>query len=225
MIESGDKMKYWFFGASSEYAKYIIEDLESAGHEVIKFGRHNVDYTDPEGFIESIKDQALPDRVFFNANIRDADFEYSKKIIDQKDVYDTFIGSWKIGFWFKLVLLKYLEERMKGVFIFSTSSIAYDESTFPDTILYRILRGSEQQLIFTIGGKQKDLIVAGCCVSDMSLTTKQQYAKVVSTHLLNDGFNGNHIWTVAGGTHMVKVEMDWQRHAKFMDNGWDYTKL
>ena len=62
-------MKYWFFGASSEYASYIIEDLESAGHEVIKFGRHNVDYSKPEEFINSINTNELPDRVFFNANI------------------------------------------------------------------------------------------------------------------------------------------------------------
>lgn len=218
-------MKYWFFGASSEYAKYIISDLESAGHEVIKFGRHNVDYSKPEDFIESIKNLELPDRVFFNANIQGNDFDYSKPISDQKDVYDAFINSWRVGFWFKLVLLKYLENKMKGTFVFSTSSISYDKSTFPDTILYRILRSSEQQLIFTIGGKEKGLIVAGCCVSDMNLTNKKHYAKLVSNHLLDDGFNDNHIWSIASGEYMHKVIMDWNQHIQFMDNGWYYDKL
>jgi hypothetical protein len=218
-------MKYWFFGASSEYAGYIVEDLEAAGHEVIKFGRHNVNYSKPEEFIESIKNLELPDRVFFNANIQGYDFDYTKEIIDQKETYENFIASWKIGFWFKLVLLKNLEKRMKGVFIFSTSAIAYDRSTFPDTILYRILRGSEQQLIFTIGGNSKDLTVAGCCVSDMTLTTKKKYAKIVSKHLLTDGFNENHIWTIAGGEYMHKIIMDWKQHSLFMDNGFHYDKI
>lgn len=221
-------MKYWFFGASSEYAGYIIEDLESAGHEVIKFGRHNVDYNSPEDFIKSIEGMDLPDRVFFNANIQDRDFDYSKNIIEQRDVYEKFIASWKIGFWFKLVLLKYLENKMNGVFIFSTSAIAYDKSTFPDTILYRILRGSEQQLIFTIGGKHKNLIVAGCCVSDMSLTTKKKYAKVVSNHLLTDGFNDNHIWSIGGDDDnkgLYKVIMDWKQHSVFAKNGLVYEHL
>jgi hypothetical protein len=221
-------MKYWFFGASSEYAQYVIEDLENAGHEVIKFGRHNVDYNNPEEFIDSIKTLPLPDRVFFNANIQGYDFDYSRNIIDQREVYEDFISSWKVGFWFKLVLLKYLEDKMNGVFIFSTSTIAYDNSTFPNTILYRILRGSEQQLIFTVGGKNKNLIVAGCCVSDMSLTTKKKYAKVVSKHLLNDGFNDNHIWSVVGDNddkQMYKVIMDWKQHSLFMDNGFYYDKI
>jgi hypothetical protein len=218
-------MKYWFFGASSEYAGYIIEDLEAAGHEVIKFGRHNVNYSKPEEFIESIKNLELPDRVFFNANIQGDEFDYTKDIIDQREVYENFIASWKVGFWFKLVLLKYLEKHMNGVFIFSTSAIAYDRSTFPDTILYRILRASEQQLIFTIGGKDTNLIVAGCCISDMDLTKKKKYAKIVSKHLLADGFNENHIWTIAGGEYMHKIIMDWKQHIQFMDNGLDYTKL
>jgi len=111
-------MKYWFFGASSEYAKYIIADLEAAGHEVIKFGRHNVDYSKPEEFIESIKNKELPDRIFFNANIQGADFDYTRPLIEQKDTYDNFINSWRIGFWFKLTLLKYLENKMKGTFYF-----------------------------------------------------------------------------------------------------------
>jgi len=80
-------MKYWFFGASSEYAKYIINDLEAAGHEVIKFGRHNVDYSKPDDFIESIKGQELPDRIFFNANIQGIDFDYSRPLIEQKETY------------------------------------------------------------------------------------------------------------------------------------------
>lgn len=218
-------MKYWFFGASSEYAGYIIEDLEAAGHEVIKFGRHNVNYSKPEEFIESIKNLELPDRVFFNANIQGDEFDYTKAIINQREVYENFIASWKVGFWFKLVLLKHLEKHMNGVFIFSTSAIAYDRSTFPDTILYRILRASEQQLIFTIGGKDTNLIVAGCCISDMDLTKKKKYAKIVSKHLLADGFNENHIWTIAGGEYMHKIIMDWKQHIQFMDNGLDYTKL
>ena len=218
-------MKYWFFGASSEYASYIIEDLASAGHEVIKFGRHNVDYSKPEEFINSINTNELPDRVFFNANIQSSDFDYTKPLAEQKETYNTFMHTWKVGFWFKLLLLKYLEDKMNGTFVFSTSSIAYDKSTFPDTILYRLLRGSEQQLIFTIGGKDKGLTVAGCCVSDMSLTTKKKYAKLVASHLLKDGFDDNQIWSVVKGEYMHKVVMDWQQHIEFMDNGWYYDKL
>ena len=217
-------MKYWFFGASSEYAKYIIADLEAAGHEIIKFGRHNVDYSKPEEFIESIKNKELPDRIFFNANIQGADFDYTRPLIEQKDTYDNFINSWRIGFWFKLTLLKYLENKMKGTFIFSTSTIAY-EKDFPDCILYRLLRSSEQQLIFTIGGKDKGLIVAGACISDMTQEKKQKYAKLISDHLLNDGFNNNDIWSVAGGEYMHRVIMRWKQHSKFMDQGWDYTKI
>ena len=170
-------MKYWFFGASSDYAKYIIDDLEAAGHEVTKFGRHNVDYADPVKFIESIQNIELPDRIFFNANIQGIDFDYSRPLIEQKETYDAFIDSWRIGFWFKLTLLKYLENKMKGTFIFSTSTIAY-EKDFPNCILYRILRSSEQQLIFTIGGKEKGFIVAGACISDMTQDKKQKYAKL-----------------------------------------------
>lgn len=218
-------MKYWFFGASSDYASYIIEDLTAAGHEVIKFGRHNVDYTKPEEFIEHIKGYEFPDCIFFNANIQSDDFDYSKPIIEQKVVYDRFIDTWQTGFWFKLVLLKYLQGKMRGTFIFSTSSIAYDNSTFPDTILYRMLRSSEQQLIYTMGGRDTGLVVAGCCVSNMSLTNKKTYAKLVTTHLLNDGFNENHIWSVVDGQYMYKVIMDWKQHTKFMDNGWDYSKI
>lgn len=219
-------MKYWFFGASSAYAKYIIDDLEAAGHEVIKFGRHNVDYSKPDEFIESIKGQELPDRIFFNANIQGLDFDYNKPIIDQKDAYDAFIDSWRVGFWFKLTLLKYLENKMKGTFIFSTSSIAYEkEKDFPNCILYRILRSSEQQLIFTIGGKNTGFIVAGACISDMTEEKKEKYAKLVSAHLLADGFTDNDIWSVAGGEYLHRVIMSWKQHSKFMDQGWDYTKI
>ena len=217
-------MKYWFFGASSEYAKYIIADLEHAGHEVIKFGRHNVDYSKPEEFIESIKNTELPDRIFFNANMQGTEFDYTRPLIEQKITYDNFIDLWKIGFWFKLTLLKYLENKMKGTFIFSTSTIAY-EREFPDCLLYRILRSSEQQLIFTIGGREKGFIVAGACLGNMTHEKKQQYAKLVSNHLLADGFIDNDIWSVAGGEYMHRVIMDWKQHIKFMDQGWDYTKI
>ena len=212
-------MKYWFFGASSEYASYIIEDLESAGHEVIRFGRHNVDYNKPEEFINSIDPNELPDRVFFNANIQGSDFDYTKPLAEQKETYDKFIESWTVSFWFKLSLLKYLEDKMSGTFIFSTSSIAYDKSIFPDTILYRLLRGSEQQLIFTTGGKDKKLTVAGCCVSDMSPTTKKKYAKLVADHLLKDGFDDNEIWSVVRGEYMYKMEMYFRPHT-FPKNDW-----
>ena len=205
-------MKYWFFGASSEYASYIIEDLKSAGHEVIRFGRHNVDYNKPEEFINSISTEELPDRVFFNANIQSSDFDYTKPLAEQKETYDRFIQNWTVGFWFKLSLLKYLEDKMSGTFVFSTSSIAYDRSRFPDTILYRLLRGSEQQLIFTMGGKDTGLTVAGCCVSDMSPTTKKKYAKLVSSHLLKDGFDENQIWSIVRGEYMHKMETDLRPH-------------
>jgi hypothetical protein len=39
-------MKYWFFGVSSEYASYIIEDLESAGHEVIMDWQQHIEFMD-----------------------------------------------------------------------------------------------------------------------------------------------------------------------------------
>ena len=212
-------MKYWFFGASSEYASYIIEDLKSAGHEVIRFGRHNVDYNKPEEFINSISTEELPDRVFFNANIQSSDFDYTKPLAEQKETYDRFIQNWTVGFWFKLSLLKYLEDKMSGTFVFSTSSIAYDRSRFPDTILYRLLRGSEQQLIFTMGGKGTGLTVAGCCVSDMSPTTKKKYAKLVSSHLLKDGFDENQIWSVVRGEYMHRMETDLRPHI-FTKNDW-----
>ena len=210
-------MKYWFFGASSEYASYIIEDLESAGHEVIRFGRHNVDYNKPEEFINSIDTKELPDRVFFNANIQSSDFDYTKPLAEQKETYDRFIETWSVGFWFKSLLLKYLEDKMIGTFVFSTSSIAYDRSKFPDTILYRVLRGSEQQLIFTTGGKDKGLTVAGCCVSNMSAATKKKYAKLVAGHLLKDAFDDNEIWSVVDGEYMHKLG---QPYNTFTKNNW-----
>lgn len=216
-------MKYWFFGSSSLYAKYIITELENAGHTVIKFGRHNVDYTDPNKFLDSIDLNNLPDRIFFNANIQSAELDYTKNLSDQKETFDKFVESWKIGFWFKLSLLKYLENKMKGTFVFSTSTIMFDRLNFKECILYKILRSSEQQLIYSIGGKDKDFIVAGCCVSNMNDSNKKDYAKFVSNHLLTDGFNDNAIWTIADGKKVMhKMLLDWPTHIKFMNNGWNY---
>jgi len=215
-------MKYWIFGSSSIYAKYLITDLELAGHTVIKYGRHNVDYKNPAEFIRNINLSELPDRIFFNANIQEKDFDYSIDIIDQKQTFDEFIENWKLGFWFKLCLLKYLEGKMKGVFIFSTSTIAFDRLKFKDCILYKILRSSEQQLIQSIGGTETGLVVAGCCVSDMNNKNKKTYAKLISEHLLADGFNDNAIWTVVDSNRMHKMLFDWGTHMQFMEKGWNY---
>lgn len=215
-------MNFWIFGCSSTYAQYIIENIKDANHSITTFSKDVVNYDNPEGFIESIKNIELPDIIFFNANIQSDDFNYEQPIIDQKETFNCFINTWKKGFWFKLCLLKYLENKMKGTFVFSTSSIPYDKLTYSDCILYRILRSSEQQLIYSIGGKDTGLTVAGCCVSDMNETNKKTYAKLVSDHLINKKFNDNNIWSIVGGQYMHKMIMSWEDHKTFIDKGWEY---
>jgi hypothetical protein len=207
---------WWVFGNTSEYAKHIIGHLTSHGHEIVEtFNRSNTDYSDPASFLEKIKNKTLPDRIFFNANIQHPDFDYNTLIIDQKDLYDEWVANWQLGFWFKLNLVKYLEHKMKGVFIFSSSSIALEQQQHRDCILYRILRASEQQLMYSIGGSQTPLTVCGACIGNMEDDTKQHYAELIANHMIEDKFQKNGIYSVSTAKGIPEV--------KFKNPGVPYT--
>lgn len=207
-----NKRTWWVFGDTSEYAGYVIDRLEKNDNIVVeRFNRSNTDYSNPAGFLDDIEDKEIPDRIFFNANIQANDFDYSKPIIDQHDAYTNFVNVWQEGFWFKLNLLEYLDDKFKGVFIFSSSGIALDQHINKDCRLYRLLRASELQLMYTYG--HVDYIVCGACVSDMTEETKEQYAEIVARHMIDNKFQLNGIYTIFANE-------DTEPHMVYKPRGW-----
>jgi len=208
-----DKKTWWVFGDTSEYAGHIINRLEQNDNTVVeRFNRSNTDYSNPAGFLDDIENKELPDRIFFNANIQANDFDYGKPIVDQYETYRAWLEQFQIGFWFKLNLLEYLKDKMNGVFIFSSSGIALDQTINKDCKLYRLLRASELQLMYTYHGHD-NFVVCGACVSDMTNETKEHYASIVAQHMIEDRFKLNCIYTIFndGNTepHMVFKPRGW----------------
>lgn len=208
-----DKKTWWVFGDTSQYAGHIINRLEQSDNIVVeRFNRSNTDFSNPAEFLDVIKNKELPDRIFFNANIQASDFDYSKPIIDQYETYQAWLEQFQKGFWFKLNLLEYLKDKMNGVFIFSSSGIALDQTINKDCKLYRLLRASELQLMYTYHGN-KNFVVCGACVSDMTNETKEQYASIVAQHMIEDRFKLNGIYTIFN-------DNDTEPYMVFKPRGW-----
>jgi hypothetical protein len=212
---------WWVFGDTSEYAGHVTNYLENNNQIIVeRFNRSNTDYFDPAGFIESIKDKPMPDKIWFNANIQEPDFDYSKPIIEQHEHYKHWMATFEYGYWFKMCLLEYLEDKItKGTFILSTSGIAMDHGIHRDTKLYRILRKSEYSLMNTYGGSadpdaEEGFVVCGMCVSNMQDHQRKKYGEFVADYFINGNMCRNGVYSINADESQGRFEMI------FKQRGW-----
>ena len=76
-------MTTWVFGSSSDLSKEVIKNLDNP----ICFGRHNVDYSDPEAFIDThlnsyIAEDSSPLNIYVNIPITHEIFDHKSNVPD-----------------------------------------------------------------------------------------------------------------------------------------------
>ena len=150
--------KLWNFGGThTEFGQKISE-----GFDKIQFGRHNVDYSDIDGFIKKIEESPIeypiPDIIVFNMNPHTHYLNFEQRITPKKD-FDYLIQLIQTNFFFQVRLVEWFFSNHKNkrvLFLTSQQSNSIvqesdnlDSEIFEDgdLLLYRMGRALEHQLI------------------------------------------------------------------------------
>ncbi len=144
--------KTWIFGGGT---KPFAEKL-TQGTDNWKFGRHNVDYKDVEGFINNIK-EPIPDIIIFNISNNGHKIDLDKNTTSRKEL-SKFIDIIQSTFYFQLRITEWFFTNFSQKrILFITSNECYNSciegtsSSFwggeGDLLLYRMTRALEHQVI------------------------------------------------------------------------------
>ena len=160
--------KFWAFGGSTKpWMQNVCE-----GFDVTYFGRHNVDYTKPQEFIDSVTD--VPDVIVFNINNAGYEPDFDKVITGDKhfvDLCDIINTTYR----FELNLLEWFfgnHSNKRVLWITSmepyNNDIKAPEEYDGDILMYRQVRALEHQAIHQQNIKpnnvSKNNIAMGTCV-------------------------------------------------------------
>ena len=104
----------WLFGGSKKtFGQTLVNGFEN----VILFGRDNVNYSDIDGFIQSIEDNSIdypiPDLIIFNISNNGHEYVPNRKITPRYDI-DTLIDIIKTTFFFQLRLSEWFFSTYKN---------------------------------------------------------------------------------------------------------------
>lgn len=193
----------WLFGGSTkEFGKNLVNGFNT----VISFGRHNVDYSDVEGFLLKVKENPseypIPDVIIFNISNNGHYIDLNKTFTPKEDI--TFLMDViQTTFYFQLRVIEWFFYNFKNKrVLFLTSmecaSIVSDNETVDsdifkngDLLLYRMTRALEHQVIHTqnvlIKNHNDNNIIMGVCVGHNMMGTAQYLNHLI----LNDLFKRN----------------------------------
>lgn len=162
-------IKVWGFGGSS---KPWMQNVCS-GFDVTYFGRHNVDYTKPQEFIDNITD--VPDVIVYNINNAGYEPDFDK-VVTGDDHFTKLCDIINTTYRFELNLLEWFfgHHRNKRL-MWITSMEPYNINPAPpeeydgDILMYRQVRALEHQAIYQQNIKPRNVnknnIAMGTCVA------------------------------------------------------------
>lgn len=174
-------MIVWLFGSTSPFAQALVAALESAGHNVLTFGRSTVDYNEPAAFVAG---REQPDLIIFNQHVSGG---FMTPFLQYHPAFHRDYTLKPMYQHMDSVLLfkQYLVECFKQTkFVFITSSIAVLKAHGMDLLAYRMLRALEHQLIYAAAVDGIDAI--GICPGGLDSDNTVEYAdKTVALALSN----------------------------------------
>tara|TARA_B100000900_G_scaffold232247_1_gene197252 strand:+ start:1705 stop:2355 length:651 start_codon:yes stop_codon:yes gene_type:complete len=146
-------MNIWLFGKSSEFSQHMTSQWQKSNYNVIEFGRENINYSNPELFIEQAEKISFPDYVVFNVNVG-VPFELNSPIHKQNvNTQKLIFGEWfqnnlDINF-FKVYIFDWLlDNNFKGEVAHITSQIAKDTNPdYKNLLNYKMQRALDYQII------------------------------------------------------------------------------
>jgi hypothetical protein len=173
----------YIVGSTSQFAIDIAEVLEN-DHNVFKFGRKNLDYSNYSVMQEEFAKYPKPDLVIFNqhvSGIRFDNFDVGQSTLDF--IVGRNFNALRDSFYGKIFMYDILKDA--DTFVFITSSITQiDDKEFGlNQIVYRHLRASEQQLMKSIFLEGKNAY--GLCPGGMDEDPKG-YAQKVARMILKE---------------------------------------
>jgi len=158
----------YIVGSSSAFATNIANELQKE-HNVYKFGRSNLDYTNYSVMKEEFAKYPKPDIVLFNQHISGIGFE---DLEVRQSTLDYIIGNnfnnLRDTFYGKIFMYDILKDANTFVFITSSITSNTDPQFGLKQIVYRHLRASEQELMKSIylEGKNSYALCPGGMDSD-----------------------------------------------------------
>ena len=205
----------WLFGGSrGKFGKSIVNGIDV----VIPFGRYNVDYSNIDGFLESIENDTItypiPDIIIFNISNHGHIINLDKVKTEKSEIefLNNFINS---TFYFQLRLTEWFFHNFKNKrILWITSFQPYAMENTPDTdsdgdlLLYRMTRALEHQVIFQQNILKHNIdnnnIIMGTCVGNNIPPIVEYLNKIILNNemirgvygLSNDSPNTNLIHTI-----------------------------
>ena len=189
----------WLFGGSKKaFGQALVNGFEN----VILFGRDNVNYSDIDGFIQSIEDNSIdypiPDLIIFNISNNGHEYVPNRKITPRHDI-DTLIDIIKTTFFFQLRLSEWFFSTYKNKRILYITSRENNNKYRSDCIdedahhlmLYRMSRALEHQIIHQQNILKENIennnIIMGICVGN----NLPEFKYYINQLILNNHFKRN----------------------------------
>lgn len=206
--------KLWNFGGTyTDFGKKL-----SHGFDVNQFGRHNVDYSDIDGFIKKVEQNTdlfpIPDIISFNMNPDTHYYNFEQRITPKED-FDKLINLINTNFFFQVRLVEWFFSKNKNkrvLFLTSNQSNSIvqpedelDSEIFQDgdLLLYRMNRALEHQLIHAKNLVQEnhinDNIIMGVCVGYNVSGTPEYLNGIMKTDSFKRNVFGIGEHTINGG--------------------------
>ena len=189
----------WLFGGSKKtFGQTLVNGFEN----VILFGRDNVNYSDIDGFIQSIEDNSIyypiPDLIIFNISNNGHEYVPNRKITPRYDI-DILIDIIKTTFFFQLRLSEWFFSTYKNKRILYITSRENNNNYRSDHIaedthhlmLYRMSRALEHQIIHQQNILKENIennnIIMGICVGN----NLPEFKYYINQLILNNNFKRN----------------------------------
>tara|TARA_B110001454_G_scaffold150676_1_gene140032 strand:+ start:522 stop:1142 length:621 start_codon:yes stop_codon:yes gene_type:complete len=178
----------WMFGTTSDLSKEIIKNLDNP----ICFGRHNVDYSDPDKFIKEHVVDNTPVNICVNVFI-DTTYGVIETLEEFKEVHNRMAPT--IFFFYKLLTMTAsLKKPVKVCYITSTfpnstivenkKNTRYPIPRYENTFIYGSARGTQQ---FSYLSRHSEFCkTVGVSPSGLSNENITEYGKTIAELLYKD---------------------------------------
>lgn len=179
-------MLVWAFGGSDK--RWIRNICD--GFDVTYWGRHNVDYSDVQGFIAGI--DAAPDVIVYNINNTGHNPQFDK-VLTESDHFERLCDIINTTYRFQLNLLEWFFHNYSNRrVLWITSMEPYNIDPAPekfdgDILMYRQVRALEHQAMYQQNIKPSNLnknnIAMGTCVANNTPGTEQKLNTIIAKDL------------------------------------------
>lgn len=202
--------KLWLFGGSKkEFAQTVTQEFD-----VTSFGRHNLDYSDVDSFIQNITD--IPDIIVFNIANNGFQINQTKKYTSKEEI-SNFTNIVNTTFYFQLRVTEWFFQNYENKRILWLTSLEpyhlkfHEENKEGDLIIYRMSRAIEHQAIYMQNvlhhNINKKNIIMGICVGANVKGTDSFINYVLKNDILKRGVYGfSHETLTDGITYTPQLE-------------------